>query len=306
MHPQANCWPPALQPGAAVALVAPSSPVIPSERIDRACERIAALGFRPVLGAHARSVHGHLAGQDQARAADLNAAFKDPSIGAIWCLRGGAGALRLLPLLDFAALAAHPKAFIGYSDATAVHAAIQRHAKLVSFHGPIAVECREGDEESALLRLLRSREPVELALGAERCRCLRAGRARGHLVGGNLTVLVRLLGTAFEPQFEGAILALEDVNEAPFRVDNMLTQLRLSGRLQRVAGIVCGSFGTPPESPRPQFTYEEILTDRLGDLSVPVMTGARFGHDGAQFTLPMGAVVEMDAGAGSWCLPTPA
>lgn len=274
--------------------------------MDAALARIAALGFRPELSPHAREAHGHLAGRDEARAADLNAAFADPDLGAIWCLRGGAGALRLLPLLDFAALTEHPKPFIGYSDATALHAAIQRHAGLVSFHGPIVVECREGDEEHALFELIMGRDRRALSLAGERSRCVHGGSASGPLVGGNLTVLVRLLGTPFEPSFDGAILALEDVSEAPYRVDNMLTQLRLSGRLQRVAGIVAGSFGTAPESLRPQFSYEEIVSERCGDLGIPVMTGARFGHEGAQFTLPMGAEVEMNADAGSLCLPAPA
>lgn len=280
---------------------------------------------------HARAVHGHLAGTDAERAADVNAAWRDPNIGAVWCLRGGAGALRLLPLLDFAALAANPKPFIGYSDATALHCAIQRHAGVVSFLGPVAIACEGAIERAALLRCISPQAQCVVAsaseahgapqalgmisLSGESCVTVRAGRARGRLVGGNLTVLLRTLGTPYEPNFDGAILVLEDVAEPPYRIDNMLTQLRLAGKLHRVAGIVFGSFtGWTADDSKPQFDYAQIIEERCGDLGVPLMTGMRCGHNAPQVTLPLGLEAVIDAelgtekntGAGTLMVPTPA
>lgn len=296
-----------MRQGERIALLAPSGAVAPAARFDQAQTTVREMGFEPVLMPHARGVHGHMAGNDAERAADFNAAVERDDIAALWCLRGGAGALRLLPLLNYAALRARPKPVIGYSDTTAIHAAIGRCAGVVSFLGPIAVDCTDAAERAALLRCLGLEAPGVISLAGERCTCVRSGEAVGPLIGGNLTVLLRTLGTPYEPDFTGAILLLEDVAEAPYRVDNMLTQLRLSGRLQSVAGIVFGTFtGWVPDAARPHFEFAQVIEERCGDLGVPVMSGLRSGHNGTQVTLPLGHTAVMNAGAGTLVVPTPA
>lgn len=293
--------------GERIALVAPSGPVLPAERIQRAVETVQELGFVPEVMPHAHCVQGHLAGSDAQRAADFNAALNREDIAAVWCLRGGAGALRLLPLIDFAALRRHPKPVLGYSDATALHAGIGVEAGVVSFLGPIAIDCTGSAGRAALMRCWSPQPLGEISLTGERCVTVCRGAARGRLIGGNLTVLARTLATPWEPDFRGAILVIEDVSEPPYRIDNMLTQLRLTGRLQRVAGVAFGQFsGTEPLTPEVQGALDAVLEERCADLGVPVMRGLSTGHAGEQVTLPLGLEAEMNADAGTLIVPTSA
>ena len=290
---------PVIGPGTRVALVAPAGPIkLPSD-LDRAKKNAELLNWEPVLGANVRERDGYFAGSDEERLGDLNAALRDDSIGAVWCLRGGYGAMRLLDALDWDALRRHPKAVIGYSDITALHCAIGRRCTLASIHGPTArARLTEFSARSLRAAVLRDDNPCGVA---EEGRTLVTGRARGRLVGGNLALLAALHGTPYEPDYQGAILVLEDVNEAAYRIERMLLQLRLSGSLQRCAGIVFGSFTNTGETDDKSLggtrTVDEVLQEAAAAAGVPAFCGAPVGHIDDQWSLPMGIDAELDADA---------
>jgi muramoyltetrapeptide carboxypeptidase len=305
-----------LAPGDTVALVSPSSAVSDPLDLQLAREVMEALGLRVVTGAHYAERRGHLAGSDAERAGDLNAAFADPDVAAIVCTRGGSGAARLLPLLDYEAIRGNPKALLGYSDVTALHCAIQARTGLVTFHGPIGTGSWNRFNADQFRRVFFERELMryenrieagdELVPRRNRTRTLVPGQARGRLLGGNLTVLTALAGSPYLPDFDGAILFLEDVSEAPYRVDRMLTTLRLMGVLDRIAGFVFGECtDCEPGDGYGSLTLAQILDDFIVPLGIPAYTGAMIGHIREQFILPVGGEVELDADAGTLRLLAP-
>jgi muramoyltetrapeptide carboxypeptidase len=291
----------ALGPGARVALVAPAGPLAEGA-VDRAIERVRGWGFEPVVGAHARERRGYLAGSDAQRAGDFNAALRDDSVDAIWCLRGGYGVMRILDALDWPALARRPRPVIGFSDNTALHLAIRRH-DLVSFHAPhpATVEMNDFSAEG-VLRAITATEPTGIlpfpaGAGAEP---IAGGVAEGPLVGGNLSLVAATLGTAYAIRAEGAILFLEEVGEAAYRIDRLLSQLRLAGVLGAVAGVALGAFNDVPDEGGEHVTpVDAVLRDRLSDLGVPVVSGFPFGHVDDNWTLPVGVRARLDAGEGT-------
>lgn len=305
-----------LAPGDTVALVSPSSAVSDPLDLQLAREVMEALGLRVVTGAHYAERRGHLAGSDAERAGDLNAAFADPDVAAVVCTRGGSGAARLLPLLDYEAIRRNPKALLGYSDVTALHCAIQARTGLVTFHGPIGTGSWNRFNADQFRRVFFERELMryenrieagdELVPRRNRTRTLVPGQARGRLLGGNLTVLTALAGSPYLPDFDGAILFLEDVSEAPYRVDRMLTTLRLMGVLDRIAGFVFGECtDCEPGDGYGSLTLAQILDDFIVPLGIPAYTGAMIGHIREQFILPVGGEVELDADAGTLRLLAP-
>lgn len=301
-------------------MVAPSAAPNEPERIRFALDTLESLGFKVKPGAHLFDRDGYLAGADTARAADINAMFADDGVDAIWCVRGGYGASRILPALDYALIGQHPKALIGYSDITALHMAIHRHVGLVTFHGPVAFRAFTPYSLAELRRVLWAPEapvrlgappPFERAQGRldweNRVATLVPGRARGRLLGGNLCLMSHLCGTPYFPDLRGAILFLEDVEEAYYRIDRMLTQLWLSGALAGVAGVAFGKFTNCDPSAfflqnRP---LEEILAERCRALGVPAVSGLMIGHIEDQTTLPIGCLAELDADAGTLTLLEP-
>ena len=301
--------PPALTPGARIALLAPAGPLAPGA-VERAVARVREWGFEPVEGRFVHGRHGYLAAPDELRAADFNAALRDDSIDAIWCLRGGYGTMRILDALDWDALARRPKAVIGFSDNTALHLAIQRLG-IVSFHGPhpATVELNPFSR-AGLARQLQSAEAAGVLPFPEGEECAEAvtpGAAEGRLVGGNLSLVAATLATPYAIDAEGAILFLEEVAEPAYRVDRLLSQLRLSGVLRSVAGIAVGAFTESPDLEADDVPLaEEVLRDRLGDLGVPVALGFPFGHVEDNWTLPLGVRARLDAGAGTLELLEPA
>ena len=308
--------PPALNPGDTVALVSPSSATDDNFSLQLAEEAMEALGFKIKLGAHAGSRYGHLAGQDAERAGDLNTAFADPSVKAIVCVRGGSGAARLLPLLDYGLVRRHPKILLGYSDITALHSAIHSQTGLVTFHGPIGVGSWNRFNVDQFKRLFLDRELMdyrnrmeagdELVPRQNRTIPITGGKARGELVGGNLSVLVALAGSKYMPDFSGKILFLEDVSEAPYRVDRMFSTLKLMGALDRIAGFIFGQCSDcNPGDGYGSLTLEQILNDYIKPLGVPAYRGAMIGHVREQFIVPVGGSVEMDADAGSFRMTAP-
>ena len=301
-------------------MVAPSAAPNEPERIRFAIDTVESLGFKVKPGAHLYDRDGYLAGSDAARAADLNAMFADDGVDAIWCVRGGYGASRILPALDYALMQRKPKALIGYSDITALHVAIHRHAGLVTFHGPVAFRAFTPYSLGELKRVLWTGEtpvrlggppPFERTEGRvdweNRVATLVPGRARGRLLGGNLCLMSHLCGTPYFPDLRGAILFLEDVEEAYYRIDRMLTQLWLSGALAGVAGVAFGKFTNCNSSPfflqnRP---LDDILAERCRALGVPAVSGIMVGHIEDQTTLPVGCLAELDADAGTLTLLEP-
>jgi muramoyltetrapeptide carboxypeptidase len=309
-----------LAPGQTVGIVAPSAAPNEPERIRYAIETVESLGFKVKAGAHVFDRDGYLAGSDAARVADLNEMFADDGVDAIWCVRGGYGAMRLLPALDYALIQRKPKALIGFSDITALHMAIHRHAGLVTFHGPVAWRAFTLYTLGELRRALWSADtparlgappPFEQRAGQvdweNRVTRLVPGKARGRLLGGNLCLMAHLCGTPYFPDLHGAILFLEDVEEPYYRIDRFLTQLWLSGGLAGVAGVAFGKFTNCEPSPfflqnRP---LEEILAERFRALGVPTVSGLMIGHVEDQTTLPVGCLAELDADAGTLTLLEP-
>lgn len=288
----------------------PSSANWDPMEIDVLLEALAALGLKGKLGRHVFDRYGYLAGRDADRAADLDAMFRDPEVKAIHCIRGGWGAARLLPLIDFEAIARHPKALIGYSDITALLLALHARTGLVTFHGPNGSSEWNATNIEWLKRVVWEGEAATFANPRvadeaivptrDRTRTITPGTARGRLLGGNLTVFTALLGSPYLPDFTDGILFLEDVEEAPYRIDRMFTQLRLAGILARVRGVVWGTCtDCDPGEGFGSLTIPDVLADHLKPLGVPAYYGAMFGHVSRQFTLPVGIEVELDADAGT-------
>lgn len=303
-----------LQRGMTVGLVTPASNVWEDEDIRFACDVVASLGFKVKEGQNLYQRTQYLAGPDEARAADFNAMFADPDVDAVFCLRGGYGTPRILPLIDYENIRRNPKVLLGYSDITALLNAIYHRSGVITFHGPIAAqnftEYTLGEFSKVLMHgehpvPLGAPPPFDRAPGRveDKNRITRfvGGRARGRLIGGNLTLLTTLLGTPFEPDFRNKILFLEDVGEAPYRVDRMLTQLWLAGKLQQVAGIVFGKF-TEAKVEGNSFSMEHVLRERCLNLGVPVVRGLMIGHVEDQTVVPVGAMAELDGDAGTLVL----
>ncbi len=297
----------ALQAGDLIGVLAPAGPVdadkLPAvlALYERWGERY---GYRTRLYPSCRANTGYLAGSDAMRLADLHAALADDEVAAIHCLRGGYGTMRLLPDIDTALLLRHPKLLMGYSDITALHALWALHG-LPSLHAPMPASDlikpgREADE-AALLQLLqrglKAGDVLAPALQAG-APCV-GGQAEGLLVGGNLSLVAALLGTPWAWNMQGAILFLEDVNEELFRVDRLLTQLRLAGVLDAVAGIVLGSF---TEEASPKALLQDMLVPVCQQHGKPLLGGWPTGHGTPNRPLPMGLRVRLDATAGSLTL----
>ena len=308
--PPAPVRPARLAPGDMVGIVSPASLTFEGSWVDIAREQLEAIGFRVKLGEHARTKHGYFAGTDAERAADVVAMFADPEVRGIFALRGGWGTPRLLPLLDYDLIRAHPKVLIGFSDLTAMLNAIHQRTGLVTFHGPNAGTNLRPYTLEHLRRALLAAEPLgtlanppkeedELVPRAYRTLTLRGGRARGRLVGGNLTLVAALMGTPWEIDTRGAILLLEDVEEELYRVDRMLTQLAQGDKLRPLAGVVFGYCTDCPIGEGPSFSLEELLHEHLGGLGVPALSGLAFGHVQKMLTLPIGLEATLDADAGT-------
>ncbi|RKN50922.1 S66 peptidase family protein [Micromonospora endolithica] len=293
--------PPALRPGDTVLLVSPSGPTNP-ERVARGVELLTGWGLRPVPAPHAYARHGYLAGTDELRAADLNAAFADPEVRGVICTRGGYGAQRVVDAIDYDAVRRDPKVVAGFSDITALQFALWRGARLATVHGPGAAwrdERTPLSSAESLHRALTVAEPVTVTAdaGAETGPVRVPGRAAGRLLGGNLCLVVASLGTPDMPDLTGAVLLLEDVQEPPYKVDRMLTQLRRAGVLDGLAGVAVGQFTDCADGWA--VDVADVLTDRLGDLGVPVLGGLPIGHGPHQLTVPVGTQALLDATTGT-------
>ena len=302
--------PPRLQPGQTIGLVAPSGAVPERLPLEIAHDTLTALGFKVKESPQLRARRGHFAGTDAQRAAGLNAMFADPDVQGVLAITGGSGANRILPLLDYAQLRRTPKFVGGFSDITALLHAVHSQTGLVTYHCPAGVsEWNEfswrhfrGVAMEGTPVLMRN-EADKGSLPApreDRTQTIRPGLARGPLLGGNLAVLSSLCGSPYLRSFDGAILFLEEINEYIYRVDRMLSTLKLSGVLDRVAGVMIGAFtNCKPGEGFWTLTLDEVFEDYFGGLGVPVYRGASFGHIKRKFTLPLGVQAEIDASAGT-------
>lgn len=303
--------PPRLHPGDVVGLIEPAGFTDDGFDLALVQETIRAMGLVPRAGAHLADRHGYLAGTDADRAADLNAMYADPEVKAVFAVRGGWGCARILPYLDWKTISANPKLLIGFSDITALHLAFAARVGFTTIHGPNAASSwgKFSWEGFRALAFDGATPLYSNPVGTEdrlvqrrgRVRTFRPGKARGKLLGGNLSVLCALMGTAYLPDFDGAILFIEDVSEAEYRIDRMLTQLALAGVLGKVAGVVFGQCAGC-SSPGPSyggFTLSQVLEQHLAPLGVPAFQGAMFGHVANQFSLPVGIPAEIDATAGT-------
>lgn len=310
-----------LSAGDTVMLVAPANATFESMELQIARESLEALGFRVRVGAHLLDRHGYLAGDDTARADDINKAFADRSVAGVHAIRGGWGSARLLPYLDYDTIRRNPKVIIGYSDVTALLLAIHAKTALVTFHGPIGLGRWDAYSLEYYKRVVMNGEQVgygnkqgispdrnALVQVEYRTQTITPGRARGRLLGGNLTVLTTILGSPYLPDWDGCILFCEDVHEDLYRVDRMLTQLKLAGVLSKIKGFVFGSCSQcgPGDGNYGALTLEEIFADHIKPLGVPAWSGAMIGHGQPQWTLAEGAEVEIDAGTGTMQLLEPA
>jgi len=306
--------------GETVGLVAPANATFNTIELQIAKESLEALGLKVRIGGHLLDRHGYLAGQDKDRADDINRFFADPAIRAVLPIRGGWGSSRVLPYLDFDTIRRNPKILLGYSDITALLLGIQAKTGLVTFHGPNGMGRWDSYSVDYIKRVLFQGEAVTFSNPRlmsdrnmftpieNRTQAITPGKARGRLFGGNLTVLSAIVGSPFLPQWDDAILFCEDVGEAYYRIDRMLTQLKLAGVLGRLKGFVFGTCAEcgPGDGNFGALTLEEIFADHIKPLRIPAWSGAMIGHQTPQWTLAQGIEVEADADAGTVRMLEPA
>ena len=304
--------PPALRPGDTVALVAPCG-IPEAADVDRFARSLEAAGFRVDIDPRLPDRrHRYLAGTDDQRADELNRVLRDPAIRGAFVLRGGFGLTRILDRLDYEALRRDPKVVAGYSDVTGLHLAIARRARVVTFHAPMASAVRAaGPEPSFAERSFRdillldptaARRTVPVPADSP-VKTVVGGRCEGRLVGGNLSLITATLGTPYAIDPVGAVLFLEDVDERPYRVDRMMSHLRLAGVLDEVAGVVLGRFTC--KDPDEQALQRDVVLDFCRSIGCPVMADFPCGHVADNVTLPLGARVALDADAGTLTILEP-
>lgn len=290
-----------LKPGDTIGIIAPASPADPEEQ-EKALQLFSEFGYNIKLGNSIWQQYGYLAGSDWVRADDVNRMFADPEVDAIFCMRGGYGTPRILDLIDYRIIRRNPKIFVGYSDITALHLAIQREVGLVTFHGPMVIELAKHPDSLSWFTLFKNlinpyplgryEEPMDKYSIVE-------GTAKGRLIGGNLSLLVATLGTPYEVDTEGKILFIEEVGEKPYRIDRMLTQLRLACKLQRAEGIIFTECtDCKPEDEKKSLTIRQILDDIIKPLGIPSYYGLKVGHTQPNLTLPLGIYAKMNATKG--------
>ena len=290
-----------LKKGDTIGIIAPAGPVRNEDDFSAGLKILTDMGLKTRYQSDVLRHNGYLAGTDRERLAELHDLWRDPEVQAILAVRGGYGCLRLLPELDFALIRRQPKMLIGFSDLTVLLTAIHRQTGLITFHGPMLTTLPRSDRDSreAFFNLLTGRSGPELKVkGLE---ILKGGQACGRLLPGNLTSLVHLLGTPWEPEWQDAILVLEDIGEAPYRIDRLLTHLWASGRLERIAGLILGDFDQCGDvEPIWQRTLE-LLANR----PIPIWGNFPCGHGSRNQILPVGVEAQLDSSSARLVFPLP-
>ena len=296
-----------LRPGDLIGIVSPASTPSAQEKVDKGVRYLEGLGYRVKIGRHVMAQYGYLAGTDEERAADLNDMLHDPAVRAVFALRGGYGTPRILDLLDYRAARRDPKIIVGYSDITGLQLAFLRKSGLVTFSGPmVAVEMWDTLDpftEENFWRVITSSSRVGILQNPndEPLVAHNKGKASGILVGGNFSLLASLIGTPYLPNLRKAILVLEDVDEAPHRVDRMFAQLRHAGILKNIAGLVLGKFTdcVPSDPSKPHLTIEQVLQEAVSAVDCPVLTNLQYGHIAKKLTIPFGVRATLDTRTGT-------
>lgn len=283
--------PPHLQKGDTIGIIAPAGPP-DREKLKQAMPFFENRGLQVKFGENIDRQYGYLAGTDLERLADFHEMIRDPDVKAIFFARGGYGTGRIAPSIDYDLIRDHPKIIWGYSDITYLHTAIRQSTGLVTFHGPMPASdiCKDDFDELSASMFEQLFAPAEL-IYSEKIAPLEVhvdGEAAGRLVGGNLSLLVSSIGTPFELDTKGKIVLLEDIGEEPYKVDGMLNQLKLSGKLKEAAGIVIGDFAGAAPKLDPSLTLEQVFADYFTELHVPVMSGFKIGHCLPHFAIPLG------------------
>jgi muramoyltetrapeptide carboxypeptidase len=288
-HQRAVVKPKRLQPGDTIGIVAPAGPYDP-DQLEQGLAVLTSLGYATKLPDGLSRPDGFLAGPDLHRAAFVNAFFADNDVKGIICARGGYGSMRLLNLLDYEAIRNNPKVFVGFSDITALHSAINDRCGLVTFHGPVVTSLSKADPETvhSLANGISSTQPIEIKL--KKAEIIREGKAVGRVCGGNLRTLCHLMGTPYAPDFTDGILLVEEINEAPYRLDRMLFQMRLAGCFDRIRGIILGIFSACGD----MTAVSNVIRRMFQDMAVPILAGFDIGHGPTNLTLPLGLSAKLD------------
>jgi muramoyltetrapeptide carboxypeptidase len=308
-NPASTLKPPRLKTGDTVGLINPAGATFHPDDVTIAHEVLTALGLKMKTGKHLLDRHGYLAGTDKHRADDINGMFANPDVKAILTLRGGWGCNRLLDLVDYKLISQNPKILMGYSDITSLLLALNAKTGLVTFHGPVGISTWNEYSTDFVKKLLFNAEafsmenPTEigdhLTRVKDRVLTINGGSAKGKLLGGNLSVLTAMVGSDYLPDFKNNILFLEEVGEDIYRVDRMLTQLKLAGILGQISGFVFGKCSDcGPGKSYASFTLEEVLDDHIRPLGIPAWYGSMIGHIEKKFTIPLGIEAEIDADKG--------
>lgn len=305
--------PKGLKEGDTIGLVSPASRLPREKQYDEIAEQVKDLGYKVKLGPNSREQYGYLGGHDKQRAEDINAMFADDSIDAIMAFRGGWGSNRILDLIDYELIKKNPKIFIGFSDITSLLLAIYVKTGLITFHGPVGKSDWTDYTKLNFQRTLSYEQTSLLSIPekelCEDCRdfyVITTGKATGRLLGGNLSVLTSMMGSDYLPEWKDSILFLEDVGEDIYRIDRMLTQLKLNGVLDQISGFVFGQCTDCERSSKYSLTLEQVFEDHIKPLGIPAFSGAMFGHLENMLTLPVGIKAEINAQSGSIILKEPA
>jgi muramoyltetrapeptide carboxypeptidase len=308
LSPNTILKPPCLQIGDTVGLIAPAG-IIDAKDIEAANQSLSRLGLKVKLGKHILDRYGYLAGKDADRAHDVNVMFSDRSVKAIIAMRGGWGCNRILPLLNYSLIRSHPKILMGYSDITSLLLAINARSRLITFHGPVATSTWNQLTVDYLKRILFNAEAVTMrnlnTSGAQvQAIPITSGvyvprKARGKLVGGNLSVLSAMVGSPYLPSWNKSILFVEEIGEDVYRIDRMLTQLKTAGILNQISGFIFGQCTNCSPGNEPSLTLMQVLQDHILPLDIPAWYGSMIGHIKDKFTVPIGLEVEIDANVGT-------
>lgn len=296
---QVKILPKALIKGDLIALTAPAGALSNESSIEKIEKRMKELGFKTIRGKSLTEREGYLAGSDENRAKEINEFFENKDVKAILTMRGGWGCARILDLLDYDLIKNNPKVIMGFSDITSLVIGIYQKTGLVTFHGPTGSSSWKEFSTKNVFKTLVNGEKYILQNPSDYkndLETLSSGKAYGELIGGNLTVVVSIIGTAYEPNWNQKILFLEDTDEEPYRIDRMLWQMKMAGVFKKVSGIVLGGFTKcEPEEPEKSFTLNEVFNQHFKDISIPVYKGAAFGHILPKFNLPIGIMAEINA-----------
>jgi muramoyltetrapeptide carboxypeptidase len=281
--------PQALGPGQDIGIIAPAGPVEP-DTLRSGIEILIGLGFKPVLGSHLYNKKGYLAGDDISRLEDIHEMFENKDIKAIFCARGGYGCTRLLEQLDYSLIRRNPKIIMGFSDITALLISIWGQTGLITFHGPLVTSLKNDSQYNVkhVVDLLGGEGGLSISL--EQAEAFSPGEAEGVFVGGNLSLIIHLIGTPYLPSLDGNILFIEEKGEAPYRLDRMLTHLHQGGIFKNIKGLIIGSLvecGGNKE-------IEQVLGNCFSDLDIPIVYGGPFGHGEENMVLPIGVKAKFD------------